>query len=117
MIGLISKDTTRSGSDARMRKHARLMGTRLKFQSTQRIGSLAKCSAEAYRGTGKLDRINLQHLVAVVVDHLDRDLAGGRWSEGAAGGGVEIQPGGLVDFCPKRALELVVWLVGAGEVG
>jgi len=47
---------------------------------------------------------NLQHLVAIVVDDLDGDLAGGRFWEGAARGGVGGGPGGLADVGPERPL-------------
>jgi hypothetical protein len=52
-----------------------------------------------------------------VVDHLDGDLAALGDFEGAAAGGVEAGPGGLVDLGLEDALELVVGVVGAGEVG
>jgi len=52
-----------------------------------------------------------------VVDDLDGDLACFRPGEGAALGRVEFRPRGLVDFGAQGALELVVRLVRAGEVG
>ena len=64
-----------------------------------------------------LDGEYLQDLVAVVVDDLDGDLAGLGRVEGAAGGGVQGRPGGFVDFGAEGALELVVGLAGAKEVG
>ena len=60
-----------------------------------------------------LDSIHPQHLVAVVVDDFDGDLAGGGRVEGAALSGVEVGPGGFVNLGAARALELLVGPVAA----
>ena len=76
--------------------------------------------ADGHRATASREKLNLKHLqqlVAVVVDDLDGDFAGGGRREGAACGGVEGGPGGLVDEGPECPLELVVGLVGPGEIG
>ena len=64
-----------------------------------------------------LDRIHLQHLVAVVVDHFHGDPAALRRRKGHARRRVESGPGRLVDFGPEGAFELFVGLVGPREVG
>jgi hypothetical protein len=61
-------------------------------------------------------RKQLQHLVAVVVHHLHGDSAGGRRRERAAPGRLQRGQRGLVNLGPKRALQLLVRLVGAGDV-
>jgi hypothetical protein len=60
---------------------------------------------------------DLHHLVAVVVDDLDRDPAGLRAREGSADGRVHRRPRLLADVGAEGAAELVVRVVGAGEVG
>jgi hypothetical protein len=62
-------------------------------------------------------RVHLQHLVAIVVDDLHRDLAGFRRVERDARRPVQLRPLGLVDLSPQCFLELLVWLIGAAEVG
>jgi hypothetical protein len=52
-----------------------------------------------------------------VVDHLDGDAAARGAREGPRDGRVQRGPGGLVDVGAEGALELVVWIVGAQEVG
>ena len=52
-----------------------------------------------------------------MVDHLHRDLAAFGLAEGAAAAGVEVGPGRFVDLGPQGAMELLVGLVGAGEIG
>jgi hypothetical protein len=67
-----------------------------------------------------LPRLNLEHLqhfIAVVIDNLDGDFAGGGPGEGTADGGVKGRPGGFVDLRLEGLLELFIWLVSAGEIG
>jgi hypothetical protein len=61
--------------------------------------------------------VDLQHFVAVVVDHLDGDLALLRRGEGDAPGRVELDPFRLVDLRPQRPLQLLVRLLVTEEVG
>src|SRR5271157_2343516 len=78
------------------------------------------CSAWAFRCSLPKSptryRINLQHLVAVVVDYFDGDLACFGWVEGAAGRGIQSGPRGLINFGAQGAFQLDVGFLGAGEV-
>jgi hypothetical protein len=60
---------------------------------------------------------HLHHLVAEVVDHLDRDAPGGGLGERAGDVAVEALPGFLVDLGLEGGLERLVGVVGAEEVG
>ena len=62
------------------------------------------------------DLEDLHDFVAVVVDDLDRDLAGLGLRERARDGLVERLPGVLVDVCLERSLEPLVRVVAAREV-
>src|SRR4051794_22228334 len=63
------------------------------------------------------DRVDLQDLVAVVVDDLHGDLAGRRRVEGLAPGTVDRLPQSFVDLGAEGPLELLEGLVGPEEVG
>lgn len=52
-----------------------------------------------------LDVEDLKHFVAVVVDHLDGNLAGLRWREGARASAVERVPRLFVDLGSQRPLQ------------
>ena len=60
---------------------------------------------------------HLHHLVAEVVDDLDRDAAGRGPLEGARGVASERRPGFLVDLGLQRGLERLVRIARAEEVG
>src|SRR5687767_3230701 len=65
----------------------------------------------------RLDLVDLHHLVAVVVDDLDRYLSGLRSWKGPTRRRVELRPRCLVDVCTQGAAELRVGVVATGEVG
>ena len=77
-------------------------------------GRRSRASGEG--GSRTSNREHSQHLVAVVVDHLDRDLAGIGHGEWAADRAVEASPRGFIDLGAQGALQLLVRLIGAGEV-
>src|ERR1035437_7381835 len=68
-------------------------------------------------GLGPGQSIDLQNLVPVVVDHLDRDAAGVRHRERARDRGVERGPRRFIDVGAEGAAEFVVGVVAAYEVG
>jgi len=75
---------------------------------------------EAHRDTLKgvqrsLNLVDLQNLVAIVVDHLDRDLAGVWLWEGPALRAIERRPRRLVDLGAQGSLELVVGIAIPGQ--
>jgi len=51
-----------------------------------------------------LDVVYFQHLVPIMVDHLDRNFAGVRSLEGAAPGSLELFPRFPVDLYPVRTV-------------
>src|SRR6266540_69065 len=61
--------------------------------------------------------VDLQDLVAIVVDDLHGDLALLRRVEGDAPGSVQLRLFRLVDLGPQHALQLLVGLLSAEEVG
>jgi len=60
---------------------------------------------------------HLHHLIAEVVDHLDRDAAGGGFGEGPGDVAVEARPGLFVDLGLEGGLERLVGVVGAEKIG
>ena len=56
-----------------------------------------------------LDIPQLQHFVAVVVDHFDGDLTAGGQVEGPAFGAVEAAPGGSSILARKARFNLLCW--------
>jgi hypothetical protein len=60
---------------------------------------------------------HLHHLVAEVIDDLDRDAAASRPLERTRRVGIERRPGVLVDLGAQCGLQRLVRVVGAKEIG